>query len=213
MLYATATARSAPVFGLRREIDRLFEDTFGRDPAGQHAWMPTVDICETDYELTFVVELPGMKAEDVDVSALDGVLTIQGERLDERTAGQEERYHLVERNYGSFVRRFQLPPGLDGEKILADVRSPAPVRPNPSGHASTQVSRPNSAALAWTASYCSAQRRSTAIASPALRWRSRLRRGTARTMLVTPRARIESRRAKHDASCGVTDMKPSPVLV
>ena len=123
MLYATATARSAPVFGLRREIDRLFEDTFGRDPAGQHAWMPTVDICETDYELTFVVELPGMKAEDVDVSALDGVLTIQGERLDERTGGQEERYHLVERNYGSFVRRFQLPPGLDGEKILADVEN------------------------------------------------------------------------------------------
>jgi len=85
--------------------------------------MPTVDICETDHELTFVVELPGMKAEDVDVSALDGVLTIQGERLDERTAGQEERYHLVERNYGSFVRRFQLPPGLDGEKILADVEN------------------------------------------------------------------------------------------
>jgi len=122
MLYATATARSAPVFGLRREIDRLFEDTFGRGPAGQHAWMPTVDICETDHELTFVVELPGMKAEDVDVSALDGVLTIQGERLDERT-GQEERYHLVERNYGSFVRRFQLPPGLDGERILADVEN------------------------------------------------------------------------------------------
>jgi HSP20 family protein len=122
MLYATATARSAPVFGLRREIDRLFEDTFGRGPAGQHAWMPTVDICETDHELTFVVELPGMKAEDVDVSALDGVLTIQGERVDERT-GQEERYHLVERNYGSFVRRFQLPPGLDGERILADVEN------------------------------------------------------------------------------------------
>jgi HSP20 family protein len=82
-----------------------------------------VDICETDKELTFVVELPGMKAEEVDVSALDGVLTIQGERVDERTVGQEERYHLVERNHGSFLRRFQLPQGLDGEKILADVEN------------------------------------------------------------------------------------------
>ncbi|HKV98773.1 MAG TPA: Hsp20/alpha crystallin family protein [Vicinamibacterales bacterium] len=121
MLYATATTRSAPVFGLRREIDKLFEDTFGRGPTGQHAWIPAVDVCETDKELTFVVELPGMNAEEVDVSALDGVLTIQGERVDERTVGQDERYHLLERNYGSFLRRFQLPPGLDGEKILADV--------------------------------------------------------------------------------------------
>lgn len=123
MLYATATTRSAPVFGLRREIDKLFEDTFGRGPAGQHAWIPAVDICETDKELTFVVELPGMKAEEVDVSALDGVLTIQGDRVDERTVGQDERYHLVERNHGSFLRRFQLPQGLDGEKILADVEN------------------------------------------------------------------------------------------
>jgi HSP20 family protein len=123
MLYATATTRNAPVFGLRREIDKLFEDTFGRGPAGQHSWIPAVDICETDKELTFVVELPGMKAEEVDVSALDGVLTIQGDRVDERTVGQEERYHLVERNHGSFLRRFQLPQGLDGEKILADVEN------------------------------------------------------------------------------------------
>ena len=123
MLYETATTRSAPVFGLRREIDKLFEDTFGRGLAGQHAWSPAVDVCETDKELTFVVEVPGMKAENVDVSALDGVLTIQGERADERTVGQEERYHVVERNYWSFLRRFQLPHGLDGEKILADVEN------------------------------------------------------------------------------------------
>lgn len=123
MLYATATTRSAPVFGLRREIDKLFEDTFGRGPDGQHAWTPAVDISETDNELTFVVELPGMKAEDVDVSALDGVLTIKGERTDERTVGENERYHLVERNYGSFLRRFQLPQGVDAEKIRADVEN------------------------------------------------------------------------------------------
>jgi HSP20 family protein len=119
MLYATTT--TAPVFGLRREIDRLFEDTFGRGQAGRSEWAPAVDIHETGRELTFAVELPGVKLENVAVSALDGVLTIEGERIDERKEGEEGRYHLTERNYGSFMRRFQLPPGVNSDKIEADV--------------------------------------------------------------------------------------------
>jgi HSP20 family protein len=119
MLYATSP--TAPVFGLRRQIDRLFEDTFGRGQAGQNDWIPAVDIHETDQELTFAVELPGIKPEDVEVTAVDGVLTIHGERNAERREGEEWRYHLIERNYGSFMRRFQLPQGVDDEKIEADV--------------------------------------------------------------------------------------------
>jgi HSP20 family protein len=119
MLYATSP--TAPVFGLRRQIDRLFEDTFGRGQAGQNDWIPAVDIHETDQELTFAVELPGIKPEEVEVTAVDGVLTIHGERSTERREGEEWRYHLIERNYGSFMRRFQLPQGVDDEKIEADV--------------------------------------------------------------------------------------------
>jgi|GEM_PF-71796 HSP20 family protein len=121
MTYATAMTRSTPVFGLRREIDRLFEDTFGRGQFGTNAWTPAVDIRENDKELMFNVDLPGIKPENIDVSAVDGVLTIQGERLDDQTDDGEGRYYLVERNYGSFMRRFQLPQGVDSEKILADV--------------------------------------------------------------------------------------------
>ena len=119
MLYARVM--TTPVFGLQREIDRLFEDTFGRGRAGRSEWTPAVDIRETDQELTFAVELPGTKPEDVEVTAEDGVLTIQGERTDEWTEGEEGRYHLVERHYGSFMRRFQLPQGVETEKIEADV--------------------------------------------------------------------------------------------
>ena len=119
MLYATTS--TAPVFGLRREIDRLFEDTFGRGQAGRSEWTPAVDIRETGQELTFAVELPGVKLEDVAVTALDGVLTIEGERTNEQKEGEEGRFHLIERNYGSFMRRFQLPPGVDTDKIKADV--------------------------------------------------------------------------------------------
>ena len=72
-MYATATTRSAPVFGLRREIDRLFEDTFGRGQAGRNEWTPAVDIYETDAELTFVFDVPGIQPEEVEVSAADAV--------------------------------------------------------------------------------------------------------------------------------------------
>jgi HSP20 family protein len=119
MLYARVM--TAPVFGLRREIDRLFEDTFGRGQAGLSPWTPAVDIRESDEALTFAVELPGIKPEDLTVTTNDGVLTIQGERAAEREEGEGGRYHLVERHYGSFMRQFQLPQGVDTEKIEADV--------------------------------------------------------------------------------------------
>lgn len=118
MLYRTSL--SAPVFGLRREIDRLFEDTFGRGD-GTTTWSPAVDVRESDKELRLEVEIPGMNPDDVELTAENGVLTIRGEKRGERKEGDEEsRYHLVERSYGSFMRSFQLPQGLDESKIEAD---------------------------------------------------------------------------------------------
>lgn len=119
MLYATAT--TAPVFGLRREIDRLFENTFARGQAARNEWVPAVDIRETDQELSFEVELPGIEPEDVEVTAAEGVLTIHGEKAEPLNGTKDGRYHLTERSYGSFMRRFQLPHGVDGDKIEANV--------------------------------------------------------------------------------------------
>ena len=117
MLYRTTL--SAPVFGLRREIDRLFEDTFGRGD-GMTAWSPAVDIRETEKELNLEIELPGINPNDVELTAENGVLTIRGEKRSERKEGDDEsRYHIVERSYGTFMRSFQLPQGLDGSKIQA----------------------------------------------------------------------------------------------
>lgn len=111
---------SAPVFGLRREIDRLFEDTFGRGE-GMNSWSPAVDVRETEKELRLDVELPGINPEEVELTAENGVLMIRGEKKTERKEGDEEsRYHVVERSYGSFMRSFQLPQGLDESKIEAD---------------------------------------------------------------------------------------------
>ncbi|MFL5552988.1 MAG: Hsp20/alpha crystallin family protein [Gemmatimonadaceae bacterium] len=115
MLYSLTT--SSPIFGLRREIDRLFEDTFARDG---NAWTPAVDIKENDNEIRVELELPGMKPEDVEITADNGVLSIRGEKRTERKEGQENRYHVVERTYGSFMRTFQLPQGIDEDQINAD---------------------------------------------------------------------------------------------
>jgi HSP20 family protein len=115
MLYNLATA--SPIFGLRREIDRLFEDTFARDG---NAWTPAVDIKETNNDLRLDLELPGLKPEDVELTAENGVLTIRGEKRSERKEGEENRYHLVERSYGSFMRSFTLPKGVDENQIQAD---------------------------------------------------------------------------------------------
>jgi HSP20 family protein len=116
MLYRTSP--TAPVFGLRREIDRLFEDTFGRGEGGT-GWTPAVDIRENQNQLQLDVELPGLDPEEVEITAENGVLTIRGEKQIERKEGDDSRYHVVERSYGSFLRSFQLPQGLDESRIEA----------------------------------------------------------------------------------------------
>ena len=115
MLYRMTTG--SPIFGLRREIDRLFEDTFARDG---NSWTPAVDIKENDSEIRVDVELPGLNPEDVEITAENGVLTVRGERRAERKEGDDTRFQVVERVSGSFMRTFQLPQGIDEDQIKAE---------------------------------------------------------------------------------------------
>lgn len=134
MLYGTSLA--AP-FGLRREIDKLFDEAFvgGR----RMSWAPVVDIQEDEKEIAIVAELPGLRPEQVEVTCENGVLNIRGEKSEERKEDdQTRRYHLVERTYGNFSRSFQLPQGLDESKIEAGfdngiltVRVPKAALPQP----------------------------------------------------------------------------------
>lgn len=119
MLYRTTGL--GPVFGLRREIDRLFEDTFGRGGAGASGWTPAVDVREDSQEISMAVELPGIDPSQVDISVDNGVLSVRGEKHEERKEQDEQgQYHIVERNYGSFTRSFQLPQGVDEQQITAN---------------------------------------------------------------------------------------------
>ena len=97
-------------------FDRIIERAFGRDR--QAPWMPAMDVYETDEKVVVTVELPGIKAEDVEVSVEDSTLTVGGTR-EFSSEVTEESYHRIERRYGSFSRAVSLPPQVDTGKVEA----------------------------------------------------------------------------------------------
>jgi HSP20 family protein len=115
---ATRTA-SDPFSALQREIDDLFEG-FSRSFSGfpMRDVMPKMDVSETDKEIEITAELPGLEEKDIQLNLADNVLTIRGEKKNEREE-KEKDYHLVERSYGSFTRSVQLPDGVNADGIKA----------------------------------------------------------------------------------------------
>ncbi len=84
-------------------------------------WIPTVDISETDGEYLIKAELPEVKKEDVKVTVEDGVLTLYGERRQDKEE-KGTRFHRVERSFGSFVRSFTLPESIEEGGVRADYK-------------------------------------------------------------------------------------------
>jgi len=83
--------------------------------------MPTVDISESDTEYLIKAELPEVKKEDVKVTVENGVLTLQGERRQEKEE-KGKKYHRVERSYGNFARSFTLPESVDEGAVKAEYK-------------------------------------------------------------------------------------------
>jgi len=115
-----------PFGSLQREIDRLF-DQFSRGVLapmagfsgdGSGALTPRIDVSETDKTIEVTAELPGVEEKDVEVTLVENTLTIKGETREEQTS-ENERFHLRERRFGSFVRSIALPNSVDAEKIEA----------------------------------------------------------------------------------------------
>lgn len=96
---------------LRDEINRLFEAPFGdllRTSEFSNGWAPALDLREDKDNLLAVLEVPGMKKEDIEVSVHEGVLSISGERKRE-SESDEAGLHRNERSYGRFQRTLTLP--------------------------------------------------------------------------------------------------------
>lgn len=105
----------------------IFDDVPGLNPGwgGRMAGMdllraPHADVMETKDDIRVTLELPGLRPEDLDVNLEDNVLTISGEKKEERDEeGQENRWHLSERRYGRFSRSFVLPKEVEQDRIQA----------------------------------------------------------------------------------------------
>jgi HSP20 family protein len=127
-----------PLSNLRREIERLFDDfslgswqrpsgsAFDVEPFWRGALTfgkaPAVDFTEHDKKYEITAEMPGMEEEDIDVKYADGVLTIKGEKKEEKEEKHKD-YYLSERRFGSFQRSFQVPNGIEADKIDASFKN------------------------------------------------------------------------------------------
>lgn len=110
------------ILSLRDEMDRLLNEFYGPMPPTTESyegdWCPAMDLNETDNELIATIELPGMKREDIKVTVSDGVLTVSGEKKQEKVE-QDESRHRIERTYGYFKRSVSVPAEIDTSKVKA----------------------------------------------------------------------------------------------
>jgi len=108
---------------LRREMDSLFDNFFrGFDmepfQSSMVSFNPKVDVTENDKEIRISAELPGMDEKDIDVSLHNNMLTIKGEKKEEKE-GKGKDYYRMERSYGSFSRTIPLPVEVETDRIEA----------------------------------------------------------------------------------------------
>jgi HSP20 family protein len=136
---ATKATDWQPFEVLRNQVDRLFHDFqagflqnpfFRPLPDIESFWRrdlgfkvtPAIDIVEKDKAFEVTAELPGLDVKEVDVRVSNGMLTIKGEKQEEKEEKTKDRY-VSERRYGSFRRTLQVPASVDAEKIEASYKS------------------------------------------------------------------------------------------
>lgn len=122
----TSVSRPRDVFSaMRGEMDRMFE----RFEHGWPRWpalfkrdggftVPELDVRENTNSITVEAELPGVEEKDVTVTLANGVLTIKGEKKQEKEE-KAENYYMAERSFGSFARSIRLPDTVDETKVEA----------------------------------------------------------------------------------------------
>ena len=106
-------------------FERVFADTMRRWPRTSnderrvYDWAPAADVSETDGEYLIKAELPEVSKDDLNITVQEGVLTLAGERKEEKRE-DNEKVHRIERFHGSFSRRFTLPDDADEQGIKAE---------------------------------------------------------------------------------------------
>ncbi len=118
----TALSRWEPareLTNMRQFMDRFFNDPFSAMNTGLSGQSFALDVAEETDDYVIKASVPGIKAEDIDITLTDNVLTIKGESKADQEIS-EENYHIRERRYGSFSRSIALPAAIDADKVQAD---------------------------------------------------------------------------------------------
>ena len=112
------------------DVSKQLNRIFGKLPARTEPsrellamadWAPNVDITETDTAYVIKGEIPGVNKEDVKVNIEDGMITMSGDRKQEKEE-KGKKFHRIERSYGSFMRSFRLPDNVDESAVKAEFK-------------------------------------------------------------------------------------------
>ena len=110
------------IAALQNEMSRFMNGLLEGDGRTTQSWVPALDAWETESEIVYAVDLPGIPEDKISVELDDGALTITGER--ERTQEQsEERLYRFERRYGTFSRTFGVPQGVTEQDVRAEYKN------------------------------------------------------------------------------------------
>jgi HSP20 family protein len=108
---------------LRQEMNRLFDWTLGRTTGlVESGWFPPMDVVEKDDQVVVKMDLPGLTKQDVEVSLVNNVLTVRGERKQEEEK-KDDNFYTCERVYGRFERTIELPVSVDPDKVEATFKN------------------------------------------------------------------------------------------
>lgn len=141
-----------PFSVLQREVNRVFDEVFRTAPArvGLGGFAPDLDVHETGQGLELTAELPGMDEDDIELRLEGDLLTLSGEKRDQREKAEGGR-HMSERSFGRFQRSFRLPFAPDAGQVQArfdkgvlHVMLPRPVQAQGSGRIPIQGGAPTS---------------------------------------------------------------------
>ena len=122
---------------LQTEMSRLMNGLFEGNGRAVQAWVPAVDVWETEHDLVYAFDLPGVPEEQISIELHDDTLTVsaQRERVDERS---EDGFVRFERRFGTFSRALGVPAGVTEESVKADyhdgvleIRVAKPAEPKP----------------------------------------------------------------------------------
>jgi HSP20 family protein len=109
---------------MKTRMEDVFDDFFGSSSLSlkNMEFSPKVDVKEDEKSFKINAELPGLTEKDVNVELRENILTISGQKKEEKET-KTDKEHRVERNYGSFSRSFTLPKGIETEKISAKFKN------------------------------------------------------------------------------------------